>query len=243
MPSLEPGTYTIQMVFNTKSPLGTLTSSRQFVIEDPLYDKLSVAYAEALRKGSTSEAAKASRQALDKWFKRVVRPGQAVTLSKLNVGDPLPSPHASATVRWYPGPASVQILADVVDSGFSTEAPKGAPWEAASLEVFLCPSGMSQEINQFIISPNGADGKATVMAQQTDKDYAVKAAWKRTAKGYTLDVRIPWSILKGYKKGWSVMPVEASVNFKTPQGRSQLVMTRPGRPDQTARTYSVLKAK
>ncbi len=242
MPSLKPGKYTVQLVLDTKSPLGVLTSKREFVVDDPIYDTLSSAYSEALRTKNAPKAARARSEMLDKWFPTRLRPSRLVNVGKLNIGDPPAPTIPRATLKWYSKARYLEIVADVRDPNFSTRAPEDKPWEASSLELYVCPSGMSEDINQFFVTPKGTKGIAAVLVKRAVEGAKIKASWKRTAKGYMLDVQIPWAALKGYQKRWSVMPVEAAVNSKAPNGRCQLVMTRPGAPWEASRTYAALRA-
>lgn len=121
------------------------------------------------------------------------------------------------------------------------------------MQIFVCPSGGGTDINIITVVPEGAGGKARVDfacglygPSTADKDdcakraKSVSASWKRTGKGYTLDVKIPWSVVRGYYSGWKAMPVNATINTNTPEGRSQVIMSKPGDPKTEAFVYAVL---
>lgn len=236
----------MQLALDTKTGLGTLMSKRQIIIEDPTYDRLATEYAQAENAKDTAQCAQVRKEILSSCFRQTIKPGQACaanTAGQANVGDYPGADNFSATLRWYPGADSLRVTAEVTDAYLSTDAPKDTPWETSCLEVFICPAGVDQTINQFFIVPEGPANAPRVKAVHTDKGDQVRATWKRTAKGYSVDVRIPWSIVRGYQKGWSVMPVEAMVNTKSPKGRVQVIMSKPGEPWRTAKGYSALEAR
>jgi hypothetical protein len=230
------------MSLDTKSPLGVLTSQRRFTVESGLYDMLASKYTKALKASDTSKAERIRKDALAKWFNNRISPGQSKTVSIVRIGEPVAPDRVSCAIKWYPKADYLQVEADVIDAYFSTDSPD-MPWMASAVEVFICPSGMAEDINQFIFTPKGEDGKAQIWSLLPGKASQVNATWKLTANGYSISARIPWSVIKGYEKDWSIMPVEAQVDSNTPTGLLQMEMNRYGAPVQSARTYAGLKRK
>lgn len=246
MPQIAPGAYTIKLAYDTKTDLGTLTSSRTVYVDDPLYDKLCDACIKAAKSGDGARALQARNDLLSKWFRTSVKPGQTLASdsgAKLNAGSYPGAGNLSAEFAWYPSDDYLRVTADVTDASFSTDAPKDKPWEASCVEIMVCPGGTNDSINQFFIVPEGQGGVPRVTAVHTDKGSDILASYKRTDKGYKIEAKIPWSIVRGYEKGWRVMPVEAMVDSKTPVGRAQIVMNEPGEPWRIAKTYAALMAR
>ena len=236
----------MEMSLDTKMGLGVLSSKREIVIEDPLYTQLLGQYRAASQADDRAGMDKAASRLTKEWFKGSIKPGQARRLDsarQVNCGEFPGAGNLSAVVRWTPGPKYLQVAVDVVDASFSTDCPKGQPWEASCVEILVSPCGAADTINQFFVIPRGDGGVPVVEGAHTDRESEIIAAYKRTATGYKAGVKIPYSILRGYRPGWKVLPVEAMVNSRTPRGRSQLIMTAPAEPWQDARGYAGLRAR
>lgn len=235
----------MQLSLDTKSKLGVFTSKREVIIEDPLYDELCAACIKASQTGDKAKIAKARAELMNKWFKQTIQPGQVCKLNQtrqVNTGQYQGAKSLSADIQWRPTKDYLRIVADITDASFSTDVPENQPWEASSLEILISPGGVDDAINHFFVVPKG-DGRPRIDGVHTDEEFRIIAFWKRTDKGYKVDMKIPYSILRGYEQGWSVMPVEAMINSKTPKGRVQLVMNQPGEPWKYARNYAGLKAQ
>jgi len=246
VPSVKPhGVYTIELSLNTRSALGTLTSKRDFSPEDPIYNTASNDYFQARQKNDKAKMAKARSQLLAGWFKDHIKPGAAVSVDKPLGSARTDTSKVSAVLMWIPKANYLEVKADVTDAYMKTDAPADTPWLASSIELFISPSGMSSEINHFAIVPSGANGQTSLLTISNNKaaPLAPKANWKKTAKGYALDVRIPWNLVNGYEKGWKLMPVEALVNSKTPNGYVQILMNKAGYAVNMTKNYAGLLPK
>jgi len=244
VPSIKAGTYTLQVSLNTNCALGTLLCKREVVIDDGAYDKLAGEYAEAVKANKPGRISQARAKLLGTCFKRAIKPGEKVTANQARTS-PGKCPSQSkflATFVWIPKADCLNVTADVVDANYAVDAPKDEPYKASCVEFYVSPAGVGDTVNQFFVVPDGDNGQARVTAARTSAD-GVKATWKRTAKGYALDVSIPWADIKGYEKGWNAMPVEAMVNCRADGERAQLFMNRFGEPWKAARTYALLRAK
>ena len=231
---------------NTESPLGTLVSKRKVDIERFSYDTVSAQYSQAVKKGDRKAADKARARLLSHFFKDVIRPGQPQRIegrAHLNDGKYQPG-KLSATFVWRVEPRYLMVNANVVDASFDTKSPKDEPWYGTCVELFVSPAGADGTVNQFFVIPAGVNGKAKVESgYQTPGAQAVRASWKRTARGYSVEARIPWSALKGYKKGWTRMPVDAQINSELPGGWEQMTMNKPGPTSDSAANYALLVRK
>lgn len=108
--------------------------------------------------------------------------------------------------------------------------------------VTIVPAGSGGKAR--VILASGRYGPANADAEDCARQAkAISAAWKRTSRGYTMDVRVPWSILRGYYSGWKTMPVDAAVNTAGPDGRVQLIMNKLGDPMMEPFIYAGLVAK
>lgn len=218
-----------------------LTSEKRFTIESNVYEKLASEYSKAIKNNDLAKVVQIRNEALAKCFRNKINPGESKNLSIFHLGDPQEKKVVSS-VKWYPKTDFLQVDAVVTDPYFATDSPE-MPWMASAFEVFVCPSGLSEDINQYIVTPKGENGKASVWSLIAGKASQIDAAWERTAEGYKVDVKIPWSSLKGYQKGWKIMPIEAQIDSKAPGGLLQLLMNRSGTPVTSAKTYAALMSK
>lgn len=233
---------------DTKCELGTLITKRQVVIEDDTYAKLTGAYFEAKGTNDASKIAKARSALLTGYFRDMVKPGvKMVADTKLMDTVSCPARDKfSGEFTWYPKADHLKVTANVVDANFGMSAKQENPWDSSCVEVFISPAGVDDTVNRFFIIPDGINGQVSVRNEKNDKIEAVNGTWKRTAKGYAVEVKIPWTSVAGYEKGWSLLPVEAVVNSHVGSDRSKQVMVsmnRTGYPWAKSRTYAVLRAK
>ena len=244
VPDLKPGNYRIAISLETGTKLGTLTSERDIVIEDPVWDIQSVNYVEYLKEGNKEEAGKARQQMLAKWFTNRVDAGQACVLDEdcqVNEGDYPGSDELRAAVKWYPQEDYLRVRAEVVDAFFNTDVPDDKPFMASSVEIFASGSGVDDHITQYIVAPRGAGGIPYVRPYHETKTDGIISAWKRTDDGYVIDLKIPWELVKGADGECEVLPIEVGLNSSTPKGRVQLIWNRTGMPWVTARGYGGLR--
>ena len=244
VPDLKLGPYTMQIALDTKSPLGTLVSKRIVEVEDPVWNVQSVNYVEYLKEGNAKEAAKARETMLRKWFKRRVKSGQPCAMddqSQVTRGVFPGSDKLSGVLKWYPGRDYVRVRAEVTDAFFSTDALKDTPWKASSLLLYLSASGVDQDIVEYVIVPEGAGGIPRIQPHRGASLGGLISAWKRTDKGYVVDVKIPWTSIRGYEKGWRVLPVQAAITSKTDNGRTWLVFNRAQDDWNCPRAYAGLE--
>ena len=236
-----------------------LKTKRPVVVIGPEYSQLSSACYDAQRQNDRKQLAESRAKLLTTVFGDQIKPGAECALSgatQCNFGSYAGSNELSANVTWLPEDDFLRVNADVTDRFFAPSGVDEAPEQGSSLQVFICPSGASYDINAITIVPSGAGGKARVIfacgeygPSSADKQdcatraQAVLAAWKRTGKGYNLDVKIPWSVVRGYYTGWKLMPVDAAINTWTPDGRSQIIMNRLGDPATEPFVYAALKAR
>lgn len=235
---------------DTQTDLGYIIGKRKVVIESKLYSELSKKYSEAVKSGDTKAADKVRAELLSKWFRKKIKPGQAITTSSkdlTNVGKFPGSDNFSGTFTWFPEDEYLTVKVDVTDKYFDTSSPEDEPYQKTSFEIFISPSGFNEDINQLIAVPDGPNGKLRLkgfcgLYRGVDVSQ-FPSSWKRTADGYEAQVSIPWKYLKGYREDWKVLPVDAMVNCETPEGRTQLVMQRLGEPWEETRSYAILIRK
>ncbi len=235
----------MKFVYNTKSPLGVLSSSRLVTISDNTYAKLAKAYTDAVAAKSTAKADAARKQLLAKCFREVIPQNKMVSLDKPLVGKALPASDASARMQLQITSTSLQVTADVVDKGFTANCPEDAPWLASSVELWISPSGLDKDASHFVIGPADGQKEARVWSEESRNRSRAKAWWKRTDTGYKLTIQVPWSKLHAYKPGWNAMPLSAAVNYPLPGGkeRQQSILTSSGSPWWDVKAYGVLKTK
>jgi len=224
----------------------------------PEYNELANACYGARRRNDQTQFAESSAKLLSTIFKDQIKPGVECALggaARCNFGSYPGSGKLAANVTWLAQKDFLRVKADVTDRFFAPSAADESPEDGSSVQVFICPSGIGYDINAITVVPAGAGGKARVSfacgqygpssAEKEDcakRAKSVSATWKRTGKGYTLDVKVPWSIVRGYCAGWKLLPVDAAINTWTPDGRSQLIMSKLGDPMKEPFVYVALKA-
>lgn len=240
----------MQISLNTHSPFGVLTSKRQVVVEDSLFDQITAKFYSAKSDGNKAAMAKHRNELLDKYFTKHIKPGQTCVInskSTLNEGKSQSDNKFSAAVKWYPQADYLKVTADVTDAYFGTKYTTDKVWESSCFEVYISAGGVDEDIIQFIVSPNGKNGNAQIFtyknAQKRELPAGVKASYKRTAAGYTVNLRVPWSAVDNYKPGWKVLPVEAAIDTVPPLGRVQAFMSRGGGAWYMSRGFMGLLAK
>jgi len=234
-----------------------LKSKRPVVVMGPAYYELSNACYEARRRTDEKQFADSRAKLLSTIFKDPIKPGVRRAVSgaaKLNFGSYPGAGKLAANVTWLADKDFLRVKADVTDRFFAPAALDGAPEDGSSVQLFICPSGIGYDINAITLVPAGAGGKARVTVacgqygpSSADREdcakraKSVSATWNRTGRGYTLDAKIPWSIVRGYYAGWKLLPIDAAISTWTPNGRSQLIMNTLGDPMKEPFVYSALK--
>lgn len=243
VPDLPVGRYKFDVTFDLGGGTKELTSSAELKVRDfdlEKYTKYFEMYNRAPRSGDTSEQSNARLELLDCFRKTVVEPGMAVTLAnKLQVseGNFIGSDKFSGIFRWYPEADDLIVEIDVVDAYYSISNDEQNPWDASSVELLFCPfNGGRYDVTQITFIPTGTDGKARVFPENNRGVFAI---WNRTKKGYTIKANIPWSSILGFQKGSPLLPIQAQINTRTPEGSSSLAMTELGEPWATV-TYAGL---
>jgi hypothetical protein len=248
VPSLKPGTHKLTLVLDTKTPFGVLTAERTVKIEDPIIGKLQTAYKTARDAGNDFLARTACKKLIATRFSNRIKPGQAYSIDKPNTMDTVAPEGFAVRITWYPEKDLLRAVVNAADPGYAACQDRDKRRNRGFVRLFVCPSGADQDIYQIYAAEGEKDGVAFVGAGQGERisepgeGVPVKASWWRTPDGYKAEVRIPWSVLPGYQKEWAVMPVEAQVLSRT-KGWSFFSMTKPGEPDTSARTYSLLTPK
>jgi hypothetical protein len=224
----------------------------------PQYNDFSTAYSAARTQNDVKKLAECVAK-LSAILKDHVTAGQTCALNEVgqcNFGTYPGAGKLAANVTWLPAKDCLRVKADVTDRFFAPSALNEAPEDGSSVQLFVCPSGQVLDTNVVTVVPSGAGGKARVTvacgqygpSSADSKDCATRAnaisgAWKRTGKGYTLDVKIPWSVLRGTYDGWKLLPVDAAVNTWSSDGRLQLIMSKLGDPTSEPFIYAALKLK
>ena len=176
-----------------------------------------------------------------------IRPGQELLIDKPNSPDAVAPAGFKPKIRWFPEKDRLRVLIDVADSNYAAAKDEEKRRYRAYVDIFVCPSGADADICKIHMLQGDTEQKPYLAASQggtysESESRRVKGTWKRTPNGYCAEVRIPWSFLRGYRKDWTVLPVEAMVLNKV-KGWSYFVMTAHGDPDTSARSYSLLTAK
>jgi hypothetical protein len=237
----------LTLALDTKGPFGTLTAQRTITIEDPLFTRVAQELVAARGAGNAARAASLSKKLLAARHSPKIRPGQEVLINKPNSPDAVAPAEFKPKIRWFPEKDRLRVAVDVIDSNYAAAKDEEKRKYRAHVNVFVCASGADDDICSIYMLQGDKPDKPYLSARQggrysESETCPVKGTWKRTPRGYTAEVRIPWSFLSGYRKGWTVMPVEAKVLRKA-KDWSYFVMTAPGEPDTSARTYSLLTAR
>jgi hypothetical protein len=226
---------------DTRCAIGVISAKRDCVIEDPAIAKLLGLYATLDRSGRATELAKVSKQLLERRYRGVTKPGEAVALTQLSSGKgSLPTGYA-ATVRWYPGAKSLRTVVHVRNPYYrlgSLDRLKSR----VSLRLNVCASGGSEDTG-FYINPTG-DGKASVYIHGIGAPMVSAGKWKSFEGGYVVDVEVPYDRIPGCNKAWKQMAVTASVRALGPdcQWDNVTPCCSPEAPPSTA-TYRLLTRK
>jgi hypothetical protein len=244
---------------DTKSKLGVLKSRRPVVVIGPQYQQCFTAYYKAQRSNSQKQMAEIRAKLIAIACKTSIKPGARCSIggaASANFGEYPGAGKLAANVTWLPGKDFLRVRADVTDRFFAPAGANESPEEGSSVQIFVCPSGSVTDVDAITLVPAGANGTARVSIlcgqygpSSSDKEDCAKRAksisakWTRTGKGYTMDARIPWNLLRGYSAGWKALPVDAAINTAAPDGRAQLVMNKLGDPLMEPFIYSALRAK
>ncbi|MCK6491038.1 MAG: hypothetical protein L6R48_22530 [Planctomycetes bacterium] len=156
---------------------------------------------------------------------------------------------ARVALGWQPG--GLRFAAEITDDApFRGTLPDDLLWQVDSLQLYLDPADAAQEGRHgfsrgdacWLFGEALAGGTAAILTHNPGNRYlgaanaeigpdpALAAAWTRTPRGWTLDVRLPESVLPGLRLrpgallGWSVL-----VNDNDGEGRKQgLTLGRAG---------------
>ena len=203
-------------------------------VEFPFFEAQKEKYEAAKEANDPTKMAKASLDLLARSTNRRVRSGQVFRLETAHQGSKQEARKLSAAVQWYPQAEGIRVEVTVVDANFSIN-PKGLN-QGSSVCLFFSPSGFDDMRTRINIAPSGAEDAPIIQAEGVE---STKASWKRTSDGYHITATVPYASIKGYRKGWTFMPVDAMVNSKSPEGRCALVGGATGQPGpgQTTRYY------
>lgn len=246
VPSLKAGFHKVTLTVDTKTALGVLTAERTVMIEDPAVAKLEESYVMACKSGDSAGAATLSKKLIAARFSTKVKPGRAVPIDKPNNAEAKKPEGFSSTATWYPEADRLRVVVKVTDPGYVAAKSTEERMSSSYVQLFISPSGADRDILRlYMLDGEGAamgyvrQWSGTEMVKLTESDLPVSVTWDRTTDGYVAEAKIPWSVFKGYQKDWTLLPVEAMVYTRHQQSGWQ-VMTRPGEPESSARTYSVL---
>ena len=226
LPAIEPGTYEIRVIADTKTPLGKLTAQKQAIVRDPAYSDLSSDYWKSIKAGDTAKAENTKDEILEKFFTWKINPGKPYEVSYRNYGEYPTKDKLSAIVKWYVAKDYLRIIADVTDAFFATDPYQGADHRASSIRFYADPSGTGDGNIGITVFPKGKDGVPRFTSPQLKDLPGVKAKYQLTPKGYHIDLWIPWKLLKGYSPDWKLMPVGVMLNARTGRDRTQLQFTQ-----------------
>ncbi len=223
--------------------MGIAVGERKVIIEDPEVGRLIQSYCKARDGGDAAKAASLREQILKKRYNRAIAPGQAVPVDKINYKNRGSKNGFAATVRMYPQKDNLRVVMDVLDKDCALGATKKPDCKSACLCVYICPGGVDDEINYIVITPDpNTDGKAVVPEYESSYKDKIDASWKRTVEGYRAEMVIPWSNVKGYYKGWKLLPIEVMTIPPGSYSYSQLMMNKAANCWESPRSYAVLKA-
>jgi hypothetical protein len=234
----------MQISVDTGCSMGTLSTQKTITIKEATgYDKLVAAFAEAKAGKDPKKQENARAELMSKAFTRLVKPGQVCSISgsKHTMRGAFPgADKVSAYVKWFPEKTQLRVKFDVTDAFFSTHADPRYPWDASCVAVYVCPTGLPEDVHQMFFVPDGKDGNARLVQETAilKNPEKIKATWKRTARGYTMEIRIPWTCLKNYKADWKMLPVQSLICSKPPDKyRVAVIMNGLGFPIEKAETY------
>jgi hypothetical protein len=211
---MKPGTYTMSVSLDVTSQLGKIESKRFVVISN------------TVRPAGVTDAA----------IRTGIKPGVKRRLLPLKAPFD-PEGNLSAVATWTPTKDALVFRADVTDACFSTSTPPASAQEASCIEIGISPNGSNT--TGLVVVPDGPADKARLAVGNST---GAKAYWKRTPKGYIINLAIPWKSLTGYDTSWEAMLVQAQVNTKAPKGRACVNTSKGGRMSKPE-TYAVLRSK
>lgn len=258
IPKLNPGKYNMEVSLDTKSKLGKITSQRSIEVIENNHAALQRQYISTYMMSSKGPSPELLAKMLNAASCETIKPGVPYNISgpeKCVTGEYPGVDSFSAVLTLKPGKDALNLQAEVTDAYFSVAKPKADPQGASSLSIHICPSGCSFDSFALTVVPDGAEGSARLVFGYSvfgeyweDEDVTesldgIFASWKRTAKGYTLSVEIPWSTLEEFgdtwNSEWTRMAVKACINTKGPKGKLQICTGLPGEPTEMF-TYSTL---
>lgn len=188
-------------------------------------------------------------QLLAKRFDRKIRPGLPVRIDKPKGLDAQTPKKFDVRVTWYPEKDRLRAVVNAVDPHYASCEDKEKRSYRAYFDLFVCASGADQDILQVHVIEGEESGKSMCRVRGGGRNWSedtascpVKSTWNRTADGFKAEVRIPWSAVPGYRRGWSVLPVEAQA-CSVSEEWAYFQMTKSGDPETSARSYSLLTRK
>ena len=221
------------MTLDTGTPLGVLETQRTVTIDDPVFDRLAAAYAQACDGGNGKWAAQVRDKLLSLRTMRKLKSGQAVAIDHPHAMSAVPEGF-SARVKWYAEDTSLRAVIDVIDADYPDEIVPDTDDSAgvATLIVSPCGPDVRDAVNRFNVRPQ-ASGAARIYSFSAHDYLEGGAIWERTADGYRVEVAIPYDELEGCDQGWKLMPVDAVIERGTSAARLSLGMnrsTKEGKP-------------
>lgn len=224
---MKPGTYTIELSLDTETKLGVLKSKRTITIDDMVWDRLMTSHSSA----TPAKAAAIQEQLSSKYHRLFIKSGQQVLARESPVGG------LSAKVTWHADKSGLKANVQVKDPLFASCTPAMIEQGAAYLTLSTAAPGSKGQIWAVTLLPSGQEGQARVFGSKE-----TSATWKKTAAGYDMDVKIPWSSIDGLKPSTTLLPVQVAINSRTDDGLSRSAIT--GSSDGTgARSFLVLRVK
>lgn len=240
LPVLKPGSGKVRITIDTKTPLGKFTAQKAAIIREPaIREALTAEYENAVKAGDAAKAEDLKKAMLDKLYTWRIKQGEPIEVAYRNYGEFPTKDKLSGIAKFYAGKDYLRAYIDVTDAYFSTDPYEGRFYRASSVAFYVTPSGLYNHREMISVIPRGKGGVPTLI--QTNLP-GVIARYARTPKGYWLDVKIPWKILKAYNKDWKLMPVGIMLNSRTGKDRTQLNFTQGTDSYDDPRGFAALMA-
>lgn len=247
MPSLKPGDHRLAIELDTNTILGTLKAERTVKIEDPAIGKLAADYVKVRKAGDDAKAASLRKKLLSLRFDQKIEPGECVPVDQpAGLDDEAPEGY-SAEVRWYADKDRLRAVVVATDPNYASGRNREERINLGSVAIFVCPSGADQDICMVYAGEGPAYGEGMSAMMRGGKytapeDSPVVVSWWPTPTGYKAEIKIPYSELPGCDKNWSVMPVQIKLATRGDR-QNCFLMAKPGDPQASARSYSLLRRK
>lgn len=200
---------------------------------------------------SKNEARIASaRDTLAASFAKAIKPGQELQLDNVSQAykRKYPGPQTlSAAARFYPEKKCLRVAMQVVDANFGPPQVGDPEWEHSSVELFVSASGTDADLVHLFVVPDGPENGPRITGYaprtRTFNASAVSGSWKRTEKGYDLEISIPWSELPGYSEKCKFIAAELALNTHVPDALCQLRLNGTIQPQQHTLGFGKLLMK